>query len=284
MRGSDVTKTHQQCAALALLALGELERDLCFMFVADVLAEKGKACFESFLETPETLAGVLATEFLAWIEKKLRTLTDQALRLCLLCLQLTRKYKLSRLSVRDGDSIMVECLHECFIPIWLMTSKHNYVEIALNQIEDLCGRTPYHLLQTIRENRMQPLHPGADRDGTPMAQWTMDALMELLQIKHKAMNFPNSREDWQNHSTNMPLVPRARMFCNTEHSRRCGVEACDKMFFEFKSAGKTQDNGDAKTQTKIPKSHKERTMVAEALQLADAFTETPGRKMTLDAF
>jgi hypothetical protein len=103
-------------------------------------------------------------------------------------------YKLFRVLVRNGDAVLVEYLYEYFIPIWLMTSKHNYVEIALNQIEDLFGRVPFHVLQASRENRMQAIHVGNNRDATPMAQWAMDALMELLQVKYKAMNFPNSRE------------------------------------------------------------------------------------------
>jgi hypothetical protein len=81
----------------------------------------------------------------------------------------TRKYKLFRLSVRNGDSILVEYLYEYFIPIWLSTSKHNYVEIALNQIKDLYGRVPFHVLQAARENQMQPIHKGVDRDGSLIA-------------------------------------------------------------------------------------------------------------------
>ena len=215
---------------------------------------------------------------------KSKSTTDEVFRMCLHYVLLTRKYKLFHLSVRNGDSILVEYLYEYFIPIWLMTSKHNYVEIALNQIEDLYGRVPFHVLQAARENRMQPIHVGVDRNGTPMAQWALDALMELLQIKYKAMNFPNSREGWQKHSTNMPLVARSKIFCQTEYSRRYDVESYDEQFFEFEAAGEKQDKGNNKTPTQAPRRNQEKVMVAEILHLSDAFTETENRKMTVNTF
>ena len=131
---------------------------------------------------------------------------------------------------------------------------------------------------------MQPLHVGNDRDGNPMAEWAMDALMELLQIKYKAMNFPNSREGWQSHSTNMPLVARAKVFCQTKYSRRFDVDSYDEQFFEFNAAGEKQDKANNKTNTKVPKRTKEKIMVSEVLLLVRAFLETDNRKMTTDTF
>jgi hypothetical protein len=284
IRGSDVTKTYQQCASLALLVLGEVERGLYRTFISNLVSERGIPFFESFEERPKALASFLGRQFLEWVQKKASSTTDEVFRLCLYYLLLTRKYKLFRLSVRNGDSILVEYLYEYFIPIWLSTSKHNYVEIALNQIEDLYGRVPFHVLQAARENRMQPIHKGVDRDGTPMAQWALDAVMELLQIKYKAMNFPNSREGWQNHSTNMPLVSRAKIFCQSEYSRRYDVESYDEQFFEFEAAGEKQDKGNTKTQAKTPRRNLEKIMVSEILLLVDAFNETDHRAMNVKVF
>jgi hypothetical protein len=127
---------------------------------------------------------------------------------------------------------------------------------------------------------MQPLHPGAvDRDGVPMAQWALDAIMELLQIKYKDMNFPNDQEGWQKHSTNMPLVSRCKIFAQTEYSRSHDVESYDEQFLEFEAAGEKQDKGNCKTQTKVPRRGQEKAMIAEILALGNAFTEIAGRKM-----
>ena len=203
---------------LALLALGEVERGLYGAFVANFVESKGQDYLSSHMASPGALAAKLGKAFIVWIELKSTTSTDEVFCCCVNYMKLTRMYKLFCVSVRNGDAIMVEYLYEYFIPIWLMTSNHNYVEIALTQIEALYGRVPFHVLQSTRENQMQSIHAGNDRDGRPMAQWAMDALMELLQIKYKAMDFPNSREGWQNNLTNMPLVSQAKIFCATEYT------------------------------------------------------------------
>ena len=126
---------------------------------------------------------------------------------------------------------MVEYLCEYFIPIWIMTGKHNYVEIALNQIKDLYPCVSFHIPQAARENCFQPLHRGKDRDGVPMSNWALDAIMELLQIKYKAMDFPDSREGWQKHLKNMPLVARSKVFTQGEYTGMYDVKGYDELFF-----------------------------------------------------
>jgi hypothetical protein len=284
IRGSDVTKTYQQSASLALLVLGEVERGLYGAFLVDMVSTLDPHFIIDYKDKPKELATIVAARFLKWMSDKVKTTSDDVFRMCILFAQLTRKYKVFRLSVRNGDAILVEYLYEFFIPIWLVTAKHNYVEIALNQIEDLYGRVPFHVLQAARENRMQPLHVGSDRDGVPMAQWALDAIMELLQIKYKAMNFPNSREGWQKHSTNMPLVARCKTFCQTEYSHRYDVDSYDEQFLEFDAAGENQDMGNCKSQSKVPRRHQEKIMVSEILHLADAFIEKPGRSMKENTF
>jgi hypothetical protein len=131
---------------------------------------------------------------------------------------------------------------------------------------------------------MLPLHPGKDRDGREQADWAMDALMELLQTKYKAMNFPSTLKGWQNHSTNMPLVARAKKFAETEYTRRSNVESFDEMYFQFNAAGEKQDKGNCKTQTTVPRRTKEKIMISEILSLVNAFEETPGHKMEENTF
>jgi hypothetical protein len=117
-----------------------------------------------------------------------------------------------------------------------------------------------------------------------VVNWALDQVMELLQIKYKDMNFPKTRKSWQEHSTNMPLVARAKKYAETEYSRRFDVNSYDEQFLEFDAAGKNQDKGNCKTQTTIPRRTSEKIMLSEILFLADAFTEIPGRKMTEETY
>jgi hypothetical protein len=284
IRGSDVSKTYQQSASLALMVLNEVERGLYGRFISDLVVGDNLHIFVDNQNEPKLLAEYLGRQFILWLQKCVEDSTDEVLRMIALFTIITRKYRVFRESVRCGDAIVVEYLYEYFIPLWLMTGKQNYVEIGLSQIEDLYGRVPYHILQVIRENRMLPIHPGKDRDGRDMAHWAMDALMELMQPKYKSMNFPSTLEGWQNHSTNMPLVARCKRFAETEYRRRYGVSSYDEQFLEFVAAGESQDIGNVKTQSKVPRRTKEKIMVSEILTLADVFVETPGRKFTNDTF
>jgi hypothetical protein len=125
-------------------------------------------------------------------------------------------------------------------------------------MEDLYSRVPFHVLQAIRENRFLPLHKGKTRNGQFMANWALDQVMELLQIKYKDMNFPSTHSGWQEHSTNMPLVSRCKKYAETEYSRRHDVESYDEQFFEMDAAGHSQDKGNCKTQTTIPRRTQEK--------------------------
>jgi hypothetical protein len=284
IKGSDVTKTYQQSASLALLLLGEAERGLYFAFLHDMFVSEGEDFFEEFSESSEDCGEYLARQFPLWLQQKLTTSTDEVLRMNILYVTITRKYALFRQSSRNGDSTTVEWLYEYFIPIWLMVGKHNYVEIGLSQMEDLYSRVPFHVLQAIRENRFLPLHKGKTRNGQHMSNWALDQVMELLQIKYKDMNFPKTQTGWQEHSTNMPLVARSKKYAETEYSRRFDVDSYDEQYLEFDAAGVKQDKGNCKTQTTIPRRTNEKIMLSEILFLSNTFVETPGRKMTEETY
>jgi hypothetical protein len=126
----------------------------------------------------------------------------------------------------------MEYFYNQFIPIWLVVGKYHYYEIGLSQIEELYAQIPFHVLQLVRVNRTVPLYEGCDKNGCLMANWALDALIELLQHKYKAMQFPNSIEGWQSHSGNMPLVSRCQNFLDLEYNRLFNVEAFDAKFID----------------------------------------------------
>jgi hypothetical protein len=181
----------------------------------------------------------------------------------------------------------MEYLYNEFIPVWLAVGKHHNYEIGLGQIEELYARIPYNILQQLRVNRTVPLYEGSNKTGRPMANWAFDALIELLQHKYKAMQFPNSIEGWQSHSGNMPLVSRCQNFSDLEYSRSFDVEAFDSKFIEgVLDPCAVQETGqNAKRQkTAIPRRAKEKQMIAEILSRSGACREQPQRKMTKNLF
>jgi hypothetical protein len=258
-----VSKTYQQPALLALIVLNEVKRGLYGHFIWNLLDNGQLQIFIAFRDSPKELGQYLAVKFIARLQKCLEQSSDKMFQMMVLFTILCRKYRVFRQSVWHGDAIVVEALYKYFIPVWLMVGKQNYVEIGLSQIEDLYGPVSFHVLQSICKNRMLPLHPGTDCDGQKQADWAMDALMELLQTKYKTMNFLSTLEGWQNHSTNMPLVARAKKFAETEYTQRSNVKSFDEMYFETNAAGDKQDKGNCKTQTLVPRRTKEKIVISE---------------------
>jgi hypothetical protein len=84
IKGSDVTKTYQQSASLALLLLGEVERGLYFAFLHDMFVSEGEDFFEEFSESSEDCGEYLARQFPLWLQQKLTTSTDEVLRMNIL--------------------------------------------------------------------------------------------------------------------------------------------------------------------------------------------------------
>jgi hypothetical protein len=68
-----------------------------------------------------------------------------------------------------------------------MVRKHHYYKIGLGQIKELYAQIPFHVLQKHHINCTVPLYEGSDKTKCSMANWALDALIELLQHKYKTM-------------------------------------------------------------------------------------------------
>jgi hypothetical protein len=117
-----------------------------------------------------------------------------------------------------------------------------------------------------------------------MANWALNQVMELLQIKCKDMNFSETQAGWQEHWTNMPLVARAKKYAETQYLRPFDLDSYDKQFLEFNAAGVKQHKGNCNTQTTIPRKTSKKIMLSEILYLADTFVEKPGREMKAETY
>ena len=71
-------------------------------------------------------------------------------------------YRLFRVSVGNGDAVMIEWLYKEFLPIYLINGKFNYFEIVLGMIETFYSALlkSSDLLQLIWVNRTMPLYSG----------------------------------------------------------------------------------------------------------------------------
>jgi hypothetical protein len=222
-----VEKTFEQASILVLRVLREAERALYDVFLyemhRDAFDEMGELA-----EDVEELATYLGERVGTWIDEKLQSSTDRMFKFGLNFVKVARGYCLFGEAIRSGSVITIEHLWLRFCRIWKLLGKRIYVEITLNQVEDLYDRSDYWLLQTIRENRTARFHDGATKDGVPLSQWSVDGMIKNLQKRYKCMQFKNTEDDWCKHSINMAFVSMCITFVNSEYGKRYNVDSMDE--------------------------------------------------------
>ena len=162
-----------------MMIAGELEKHLLNAYVSKVCNDVTQAAKVDGNLDPKILAINIADGYHAWIENMVSCSTDQYLTMAISYVRLVDMYQLFRLSVCAGDAIMIEWLYSRFLPIYVATGKHQYVEIVLGMMENFYMKLPPKILHLVRLNHTVPLYEGVDRDGTLMAFWAHDAIIEL---------------------------------------------------------------------------------------------------------
>lgn len=224
------------------------------------------------------VAQQLAEWYIKWEDSKLRNSTDEVFRAGLNFVKMARMHRSFKESIRYGDAIHLEYLYSTFTPAWLALGKNIYFEIALSTVEQFYGRVPFPLLQVIRDNRAVPIYDRTDKDGTPMANWSQDGIIEDFQVRYKAMSFINTPEEWEKNSVNMPLVSQCRTQVDNEYTKRSDVESFNEKWVGGVANGPKTDIGNKKRASKVPRQEQEKALVHEVLTLSKFFVETPGRK------
>ena len=109
-------------------------------FLFDLSKNAEEASRVVFMNDPKKLALYLAGGHEEWLRSKLQSSTDQCLVMAIFFVKLMETCRLFRLSIRAGDVVMIEWLYSRFLPIYLTTGKHQYVEIDLSVIETFIVR------------------------------------------------------------------------------------------------------------------------------------------------
>ena len=107
IRGSDVTKCYQQAAGLALMIADAIEKHLFGTYCVETNKEANQPY--TSIRDPANFSLEVAKEFHDWCDVKLGSTTDEVLRMLLGYTKLMRLYRLFRVSVHNGDAVMIEC-------------------------------------------------------------------------------------------------------------------------------------------------------------------------------
>jgi hypothetical protein len=260
----------------------ELERQMLAAYFETVCNDNES--FERFqrADGPENFAIMIAKGYMEWMDEKRKSTTDEVFLMVLNFIDITNLYREFKLALNTGDAVMIEWLYKEFLPIYLYTGKKNYFEIVCGMMEEMYGKLDYKLLHLTRINRTIPLYTGVDTDGRPMANWAIDALIELVQKYYHKMNFRNDNlEGWMQHSPNVQLNNKSIRLAKTEYHRFWSESEKDLR----NGTGNENDLDQARNRKKTsePKRLQEHLAIAEFISLNKMVVETPGRKYSQDA-
>ena len=166
--------------------------DRCFIpYFFKTMSEENKLKFAGTMSSSE-LAILVAETYLAWLDMKRHSTTDEVFQMGLNFIHVITLYRLFKKALRAGDAIMIEWLYQKFLALFLVTKKSHYVEIVLSDIDQFYRDLPYHLLHLVRINRTVPLHDGVDSGDVPMANHALDDIIEILQKYYHKFSFESS--------------------------------------------------------------------------------------------
>ena len=275
-----VERTYQQSSILALSILVRVEVRLMESFV-NSLDETEVTGLCTRHDDGAFLIAFLVTGFEKWIVSKLENTTDKWFRLVLNFFVQSRDYRTVRESIRNGDTVMLEVLHQRFTYIWCAVKKPKCFENGLATTEELYAAVPFWVLQIIRDNRTARLYDGKDLySGRPTAHRAMDECMEIVQHKYKCMNFPGNEDSFYRHSFNMSFAHKAGTFGYHQYSYRYDVESVDD-YNSGQSKGDCDksDQGRKKKATVVPKRTMEKKLIDEILTLSGVMVEEAAREL-----
>ena len=173
-------------------------------------------------------------------------------------------YKMSRSSIRSGDAVSIEWLYKEFLPLFLITGKHNYFEIDLGMIENFYNQISNKILHLVQINRCTPLHDGVDRFKNPMANWAQDDLLEHIQPKYHTMPFSHSHH----------LVAKKRCLKFVQHKF---TRVSRKRDYSEMMSDPSNDPVKVRKATSVPRRQPEKDAISEFISKVVMCKEVHGR-------
>ena len=275
IRGSDVTKCYQQAAGLVLMTADEGDKLLVTAYLHDVLQNdreaRNRLCMEgSSIE----FALLIAKGYRGWLLHKQRTSTDKKFKKLVNFVLIVDDYCEFCTVLNTGDAVMIECLYRDFLPKFYLTKKKNYVEIILTQMDQFYKKIGPRRLQMVCINRTVPLYAGHDDQEIPMANWSLDSIIKLIQKYYHQMRF-TTEKGWSTHSPHVMLTNKATRFAQTEYN--CLMSKGDKDE-KWNKASDDLDPTNNRSCTAVNCRAKEHLAIANYLNILELAVEIPGRK------
>ena len=122
------------------------------------------------------------------------------------------------------------------------------------------------------------LHEGNDTNGSPMSNWAIDGLIELIQKFYHKMNFKNDNLDgWMQHSPHLQLNNKSIRFARSEYTRVYS-DAAKSAKFDDRSENDYDGCRNNRRASAVPKRLQEHLAIAEFCLLNRLAEEVPNRQ------
>ena len=273
--GNNVSKCYQQFTGLAKLGVTEVERHLLAEYFKHVHHDcNQRLCFNRIKDSEE-FAVHIAKGYTNWTKIWRRETTDNVVRMILNFIAVMDLYRAFCVVVCAGNVIMIEAMYRDMLPLFGITAKKHYFEIALKQMEDLYEQILYKYLHLTRINQTILLYSGVDKQGDCMANWAMDGLLETVQKYYHKMNFNTGKANaWLKHFSHVMVMSKASCIVMEEYSRLNNVEDRDSKFIDHKDTNlKTTKGVKSVKNSSNLKREREALSVAEYLLLSEMTKE-----------
>jgi hypothetical protein len=224
------------------------------------------------------LALKIAERYQLWVVHKRTTTNDECFQMVLNFVSMMDLYRVFRVSLRAGDAVMIEALYCKFLPLYLVTKKNHYVETVLSNIEDFYSKLSSKLLHLVRINRTTPLYSGNDKQGMPMANWALDAVIELQQKYYHKMQQGSNVTGWLKNSPHIMLMNKCKRFTQQEYSKVKNVVVRENKLIDHVDNDSSNDPAGNMKRTFVPNRAKEYKCISEFIHICKMTVESPGRK------
>ena len=211
-----VSDSFQICRDLSFLALEECERYLMDVMLTIELSEgERRQLMEDTNKIPSILSRMF-NKFLSGAPSWSRN--NNARKMILNFVQMTRKFRSYWNAVRCGDRIIQEKIFIEWLGIFVLAGKSNYFEICLNSIEKEYGEVSYKELQEIRINSY--VNYENKNDGKSCHFVGLDEAQEMLNYWTKLLPVTGDVDNWIFHSGNLMFARQAINYENEQYMRQ----------------------------------------------------------------
>ena len=250
-----------------MMIAGGLEKNLFNAYIFDLFKNTEETARVMLMTDPKKLALYLSDGYEKWLRSKLQTSSDKYLVMAILFVKLMEMFRLFRLSIRDGDSVMIEWLYSRFLPIYLATGKNQYVEIVLYVMESFYDKIPQKILHLVRVNKKVQLYAGDEKQGDPMAFWSHDAIIELLHKYVHQHKKENKIESWIQNSPHLMFMNKAKRMVQCDFGREQAAGKESKFLYQADDQGEGRENNRNKNRTFVPNRTLENKIISEFILL-----------------